>query len=116
MKLTKEQIQDLQDDLIATMPTYTHFKIDDLCAQAKRANELAAECERLRGQLVLTKNIKQAGLNEAERRLAVANKWIRQHRTELDKDHACKECAPYSDILIDGFQCAYHAALQEVTK
>ena len=36
---TNEQIQDLQDDLIATMPTYTHFKIDQLCAQARSFNE-----------------------------------------------------------------------------
>lgn len=38
--LTKKQIQDLQDDLIATMPTYTHFKIDDLCNMALRYLEV----------------------------------------------------------------------------
>lgn len=38
--LTREQIQDLQDDLIATMPTYTHFKIDDLCDMALRYREV----------------------------------------------------------------------------
>lgn len=38
--LTKKQIQDLQDDLIATMPTYTHFNIDDLCNMALRYRDL----------------------------------------------------------------------------
>ena len=25
-------------------------------------------------------------------------------------DHACKDCAPYGEILVDGFQCDYHRA------
>jgi hypothetical protein len=30
------------------------------------------------------------------------------------KDWACKECAPFSDMLKDGFQCKYHAAIAAI--
>ena len=37
-------------------------------------------------------------------------KWIRYKGNEYGGDHACKHCYPYSDVLVDGFVCAYHLA------
>jgi hypothetical protein len=115
--LTDEQIDDIWEEAILALRMESHAKADAAFSQAKRAHALEAECERLRKESTAQHAIAMCELGktrEAERRLAVANKWIRQHRTELDKDYACKECAPYSDMLIDGFQCAYHLALREV--
>lgn len=36
-------------------------------------------------------------------------KWIINHPSE-NGDHACAQCYPFSDLLKDGFVCAYHAA------
>lgn len=38
-------------------------------------------------------------------------KFIISHVSrEFYGDHGCKECYPYSDMLLDGFQCALHEA------
>ncbi len=37
-------------------------------------------------------------------------KWIRYKGNEYGGDHACKQCYRYSDVLVDGFVCAYHLA------
>ena len=42
--------------------------------------------------------------------LAEAEKWILQHPAPHSPDHACRHCVPHSDILVDGFVCAYHRA------
>jgi hypothetical protein len=36
--------------------------------------------------------------------------WI-VNRPPVMRDLACEECYPNSEILIDGFRCAYHDAL-----
>lgn len=42
-----------------------------------------------------------------------AQKWI-AHRGNGLPDHACAQCVPHSDILIEGFVCAYHTAIAKV--
>jgi len=51
-------------------------------------------------------------INSLKSELAEARKYILNHGQGLP-DHACAACVPHSDILIDGFVCAYHAALKE---
>jgi hypothetical protein len=36
--------------------------------------------------------------------------WIVNHPSQYGGDHACRECYPQSDILKNGFVCAYHEA------
>ena len=42
--------------------------------------------------------------------LAAAEKWMLKHPAPQSPDHACRHCVPHSDILVDGFVCAYHRA------
>ena len=37
-------------------------------------------------------------------------RWIVQHPPQYGGDHACAKCYPHSDILKDGFVCAFHEA------
>ena len=53
-------------------------------------------------------------LREARAVLARAQKWIVSHKDDdFLGDHACKQCHPQSDILVDGFACAFHEALRD---
>jgi len=40
--------------------------------------------------------------------LGRANRWISHNQNKTSGDHACAECYPHSDILIEGFRCAAH--------
>jgi len=50
-----------------------------------------------------------ARIEELEKQNASFAKWIRRRETDLP-DHACAECVPYSDMLKEGFRCAFHIA------
>ena len=39
-------------------------------------------------------------------------RWIVQHPPQHGGDHACRDCYPHSDILKEGFVCAYHEAVK----
>lgn len=41
-------------------------------------------------------------------------KFIVSHADKLSRDHACKECVPHSDMLVEGFVCIKHEALRAV--
>ena len=43
--------------------------------------------------------------------LAKLVQWIVNHPPSLP-DHACCECVPHSDMLVDGWRCGYHEALR----
>lgn len=43
--------------------------------------------------------------------LAAARKWITRYVPEDFADHACAQCRPHSEILINGFACEVHKAL-----
>lgn len=55
----------------------------------------------------------RADLNAANERIAeltgIAKNVARLGDPPLD--HACAECVPHSDIIVDGFQCYYHKAV-----
>jgi hypothetical protein len=38
-------------------------------------------------------------------------KWMKNNEDGRLPDHACQRCVPHSDILIPGFDCAYHEAM-----
>ncbi len=41
-------------------------------------------------------------------------KWI-LHSQHRSLDHACAECAPHGALIVPGFQCGYHTALQTLS-
>jgi hypothetical protein len=43
--------------------------------------------------------------------LESARKWITRYVPESFADHACAQCRPNSEILIEGFVCEFHKAL-----
>ena len=44
--------------------------------------------------------------------MVVNAKWLERHAGP--EDHACVRCYPHSDMLIDGFSCYYHKALDVI--
>lgn len=40
--------------------------------------------------------------------------WIVRERPKNLLDHACARCVPHSDMLVDGFSCVYHEALDTI--
>lgn len=53
-----------------------------------------------------------AALAESEvARLREIMGFLVLHRPKVNGDWACAECKPYSDMLVAGFQCAWHSAL-----
>lgn len=78
---TDEQIEDLQDDLIATMPTDTHFKIDQLCAQARSFNEPCTDAKEMgHGCLRAVKAENELAAAQAD---AARYRWLR-HEHDVD--------------------------------
>lgn len=57
----------------------------------------------------------RARIAELEGSLAMANQFIvglgKRDWPHYTGDHACSQCHPHSDVLIEGFACAYHTAL-----
>jgi hypothetical protein len=49
-----------------------------------------------------------------------AYKFIRNHggpdSPRFYGDHACTQCHPSSEIIVEGFQCAYHKALSRTSE
>lgn len=44
--------------------------------------------------------------------MVVSAKWLERHAGP--EDHACVRCYPHSDMLVDGFSCYYHKALDVI--
>jgi hypothetical protein len=87
--------------------------------------ELRAEVERLKAEVrkwqsregEATEQCIRAGANEADAMQRIAS--LEADLAAADRalmsaggrgDHACVNCYPHSGILIDGFECAFHAA------
>ena len=51
-------------------------------------------------------------LKAAEGLIDQWSKYIAREHPDGAGDHACAECRPCSDILIDGFQCVPHQAMK----
>lgn len=49
-----------------------------------------------------------------EMELMDAYRLIVSYKDKLLPDHACGECVPYSDMLIDGFICVKHEAIKAI--
>jgi hypothetical protein len=51
---------------------------------------------------------------ENDRQRATLAKWAKHivlfNDGRFYGDHACRECKPHSEILIEGFRCAFHEA------
>jgi hypothetical protein len=48
-----------------------------------------------------------SAVTEQRDRLAA---WIVNNPPKYGGDHACAECYPHSDCLVDGFVCGFHTA------
>ena len=54
----------------------------------------------------------QAARTVPEGMMVVSAKWLERHAGP--EDHACVRCYPHSDMIIDGFSCYYHKALDVI--
>ncbi len=71
--------------------------------------KLLAELDAVRAELGKRDN--EVLRQRLSRAIAALTGLVKHGKPEENGDWACRECKPHSDILQEGFQCSYHAAL-----
>ena len=130
MTLTPDQIANLRQRLVTecTSPDdCTYISAGELSALADAADELdrikrvsATDTAENFAKLPESalREFFAVHIEESERRKAAEGlidqwaKYIAREHPDGAGDHACAECRPCSDILIDGFQCVPHQAMK----
>jgi hypothetical protein len=102
--LTDEQIDDIWEEAILALRMESHAKADAAFSQAKRANELAAEVERLRGDVQSQQWEWKERAESAERRLAVVVSAANALISECNKDES--DWSPNIGDKIDDLESA----------
>lgn len=51
--------------------------------------------------------IEREAADAARKEVEPLARWIVSHHVG-SVDHACRECVPYGDVVIEGFRCAFH--------
>jgi hypothetical protein len=83
-----------------------------ICELGKEIDRLRAERDSL--ELLATNRMNR--VNDLNYKLALSNKALEKAQKYIvlnydgTPDWACKKCRPNSDLLIEGFMCAYHVA------
>ena len=77
-----------------------------------RALALLEQASAVTKALGIAQESSNAVMAELIESLAAADRWILRHDSGVYRviDHACAKCVPDGPIVMQGFECAWHAA------